>query len=144
MLSDILFLERMGEVNNVNNWETAIEIATKPLIDDGSVRCEYVNDMISSINKFGPYIVIDDYIAIPHAISEENVNKQSMSLLSIKEPVDLLGNPVKLFIVLAPEDRDGHMQSLAELSELLMDEEKKDVFINGSLQEINELIKKGA
>ena len=118
MLSDILFLERMSKVDKVNDWETAIEIATKP--------------------------VIDDYIAIPHAISEENVNKQSMSLLSIKEPVDLLGNPVKLFIVLAPEDRDSHMQSLAELSELLMDEEKKDIFINGSLEEINELIKKGA
>ncbi len=143
MLSEVLTRKRMMRMKSARNWKEAINFASTPLIDDSSIKAQYVNEMIDSIEKFGPYVVVDDYIAIPHAISKNNVIKESMSLLFLEEAVDFKGKDVKLIIVLAPVDRTKHLMDLSELSELLMDEKNKKIFLSGNLDAINLLIKEG-
>src|SRR5699024_5870220 len=89
----------------------------------------------------GPYIVLKDYFALPHARAGDGVNEMGMSLLTLDTPVDLKGNPVKIFLVLAAVDSSSHLDALSEISELLMNEDNYQMFLNGSLDEIYQLIK---
>src|SRR5699024_1654605 len=68
------------------------------------------------------YIVISDYIALPHAGLVKGVLKTGMSMLLLKKPVDLLGKQVKMFIVLASVDNEQHLKALTQLTKLLTDE----------------------
>ncbi|WP_182201520.1 PTS sugar transporter subunit IIA [Paraliobacillus salinarum] len=140
MLKELLPKENLANHNKVDSWEEAIRLASQPLLKQGAIEEQYITNMIDSVNVNGPYIVLNDYFALPHAKAGEAVNKQGMALLTLDHPVDLKGNPVKLFLVLAAIDSTSHLKALSEISELLMDDEKYKVFINGNVDDIYKLI----
>ena len=140
MLNKLLNHKKIQVVSKVDTWEDAIALASDPLVEDGSIKRMFINEMIENIKKFGPYIVIADYFALPHASSSTNVNRLSMSLLIVEEPVDLLGKPVNVFLVLATTDNSSHMKALASLSEILYVKENIEVFRSGNKDSIMELI----
>ncbi|WP_067842013.1 PTS sugar transporter subunit IIA [Amphibacillus sediminis] len=136
MLKDLLPRAHMQQVDHIETWEEAIKLASEPLLKADYIEEAYVDHMIASVNQNGPYIVLMDYFALPHAKAGEGVNQLGMALLKVNQPVDLKGNPVKVFLVLAAIDADSHMQSLQEISEILSDEANYKSFINGDLEEI--------
>ncbi|WP_017470874.1 PTS sugar transporter subunit IIA [Amphibacillus jilinensis] len=140
MLIDVLPKEHMQQVEHIETWEAAIEFASKPLLEAGYIENVYVKNMIASVNQNGPYIVLMDYFALPHAKAGEGVNQLAMSLLKVNQPVDLKGNPVNIFIVLAAIDADSHMQSLREISRILADEDNYQRFISGDLEQIYQVL----
>ena len=140
MLKEIMSKERITVVKNVKDWRAAIRLASKPLLDDGSIEEEYVNAMIESVQAHGPYIVLADRFALPHASSASGVNAVSMALLVVKEEVDLEGKPVNLFMVLATTDNSSHMGALVSLTEILCDEKNISLFIDGDKDVIMDLI----
>ncbi len=142
MLKELLTADRIRKVKKVNDWREAIRLAAKPLLEDGSIEKLYIDDMIKSLNEHGPYIVLADRFALPHASSKKGVNKLSMSLLVVEEEVDLLGKPVNIFMVLAAIDNNSHIRALASLSEMLYDSSNIDAIINGDEKSILELINK--
>ncbi|SHK25750.1 Transcriptional antiterminator [Clostridium cavendishii DSM 21758] len=142
MLKELVTAERIKKIKGVNSWEEAIKIASKPLLKDGSIEQIYVDEMIQSITKHGPYIVLADRFALPHASSKNGVNKLAMSLLVVDDEVDLLGKPVNIFMVLAAVDNNSHIRALASLSEMLYDEKNIKKLINGNESEILEIINK--
>lgn len=133
----------MNRVDSVDSWEEGIRLAARPLLEKGVIEETYIEAMIESVNKNGPYIVLKDYFALPHAKAGEGVNEVGMALLTLKEPVDLAGNPVKVLLVLAAVDSSAHLEALSEVSELLMDDESYETFLSGDLNEINKLITEG-
>lgn len=143
MLKAYLPREQMKSVQSVGNWEEAITLAAEPLLKKGIIEQEYIDHMIQSVWDNGPYIVLNDYFALPHAKAGEGVNEVGMSLLVTKEPVDLKGKPVKLFLVLAAVDASAHLEVLSEVSELLMEEEVYEIFLSGDLNEIEKIIEGG-
>ena len=44
--------------------------------------------MINAVEELGPYIVIIPHIAIAHARPSDNVLKNGISLITLKEPVE--------------------------------------------------------
>lgn len=142
MLKELLTADRIRKIKKVNDWREAIRLAAKPLLEDGSIEKLYIDDMIKSLNEHGPYIVLADRFALPHASSKKGVNKLSMSLLVVEEEVDLLGKPVNIFMVLAAIDNNSHIRALASLSEMLYDSSNIDAIINGDEKSILELINK--
>lgn len=144
MITNYLTKDNMQHVKSVNEWEEAIKLAAKPLLKKKIIETVYIDNMIQSVLDNGPYIVLKDYFALPHAKAGEGVNEVGMSLLTLEDPVDLEGNPVKIFLVLAAVDSSTHLEALSELSELLMDDDVYDIFLSGDNQAIyNELIKGG-
>ena len=97
--------------------------------------------MIASIEKYGPYIVLADRFALPHASGALHVHRLGMAILSVKEAVDLLGKPVNLFAVLATVDSTSRIRALAELTEILYDQANIDKLCQGSAEEILRLIR---
>lgn len=140
MLNELLTKERIRTAKKASDWKEAIRTAAKPLIEDGAITDEYVEAMIESVLVHGPYIVLAERFALPHASAKSGVNRLSMSLLQLEEDVDLQGEPVRVFIVLAAVDKTSHIEALGALSNLLCDESNLRLFINGSIDQILALI----
>lgn len=130
----------MKHAHSVSDWEEAVQIASEPLLAENIIEEKYVQAMIENVHKNGPYIVLKDFFALPHAQAGEGVHQKGMSLLTLDDAVDLKGNPVKIFVVLAAVDSESHLQALTELSTLLMNDHIYEVFISGNLEKINDII----
>lgn len=140
MLKDLLPKSHMQHLQEVSSWEDAIRIASQPLLSKGVIDEIYIENMIHSVNRNGPYIVLMDYFALPHAEPGIGVNQLGMSLLTVEHPVDLKGNLVKVFLVLAAIDSKAHIDALAEISLLLMDENNFKRFLSGDIDEIYNML----
>lgn len=143
MLTNYLTEKTIQHVEKVADWQEGIALAAAPLLEKGVIEERYIDSMIQSVNDNGPYIVLKDYFALPHAKAGEGVNEVGLSLLTLDEPVDLKNNPVKVFLVLAAVDSSAHLEALSEVSELLMDDDVYDVFLSGSHEAIIKELNKG-
>ena len=121
------------------DWRSAVKLASQPLLDEALITSEYIEAMIQSVEENGPYMVLADYFALMHARPGEGVLEQSMSLLVTKQPIDLEGKPVRIFLVLAAADSESHLESLKEIMAIFMDEEKYNVILNGDREQICQL-----
>lgn len=140
MLAKLLSEKHIQIIDQIQDWEAAIALAAKPLLAEGLIEESYIEAMIGALKKHGPYIVLGDYFALPHAQGGSGVNQLSMALLNVGQEVDLLGKPVKSFLVLASRDNTEHMEALMSLSNLLMDEANLKKFVHGNKEEVLELI----
>ncbi|CAM3184350.1 PTS sugar transporter subunit IIA [Streptobacillus felis] len=117
---------------SINSWEEAIDILGNNLVAKGSVSSEYTEEMKRMVNKLGPYIVIDDGIAIPHAKLENSVYETDASLLILKEPVDFgKGRKAKVLLCFSSKDNNSHLELLGDFYKLILNE--------GFLEEIDKL-----
>jgi len=114
LLSDkIQFLEEAGD------WKEAIKKSAQPLLADGSIEESYIDAMIQMCQKYNAYIVLADRFAMPHASSENGVNKMGVTLSIIKKPVDFFGKPVQILLTLASNDSQSHLSLLQEVANVL-------------------------
>lgn len=120
MLTELLNTDTIQIVDKVETWQEAIHLASAPLLQQKKIENRYIQAMIHSIKKHGPYVVLTPKVAIPHARPSDGVNALSMSLLSLQKPV-LFGPdmPVFLIFVLAATDSESHLQALVDLTQVL-------------------------
>lgn len=140
MLKELLTRDKMKKVKKCSTWQEAIAVAAQPLLEEGAITGEYIDLMIENVNTHGPYIVLEEGFALPHAAAKEGVNHLAMSLLYLEEAVDLMGHPIHVMVVLATVDNISHLRALSALSELLSEEEKLQILMKGDLEEIHRLI----
>lgn len=105
-----------------NSPEEAIRIAGQLLVDGELAEQTYVEAMVESFKKNGPYFVLAPQIALPHARPEDGVKEASVSFVRLKNPV-VFGNPandpVQLVFGLGASSSDEHLQILQKLMQLL-------------------------
>ncbi|PYZ93882.1 transcriptional regulator [Salipaludibacillus keqinensis] len=130
-------------MDSVATWEESIKVAAEPLLNNGNIDESYIEDMISNVHKFGPYIVIVPGFAMPHAQNNGGVNKNGVSLLKLENPVFYPEDKeVNIVMVLAATDSDGHLDLISDLSAVLADEDIKKSLENAkSKDEILSIIK---
>lgn len=139
MLSDYL-VNNIQFLDEVSSWEESIKVAANPLLQKGNITPKYIEDMINSVYKNGPYIVIVPGIAMPHAKNEGGVITTGISLLKLKNSVLYPEEKeVNIIIVLAAEDSTGHLDLISDISSILIDEEIMEQFRNANNEE--EIIK---
>lgn len=149
LLTELLTKDTIQLANFVNTWQEAIHLAASPLLKQHKIEERYIESMIHSIEKHGPYVVITPKVAIPHARHTEGVNELAMSLLSLQKPV-LFGpeKPVFLIIVLAATDHVSHLQALVDITKILQEPNQIDSIIacqhkDDIIEEINQIMAKG-
>ncbi|MBO0479777.1 PTS sugar transporter subunit IIA [Vagococcus fluvialis] len=135
--------DQIAVVEKVKDWREAVDLASQPLLKKNLITNVYVENMKQSVLDNGPYMVLTDYFALMHAKVGEGVNEQSMSLLITKEEVSMEGKPVKIFLVLAAEDSEKHLESLQQIMAIFMDDDNYQTIINGDLEKIKQLFNKG-
>jgi mannitol operon transcriptional antiterminator len=135
MLNDLITKDMIQLLDEVTDWEEAIQLASRPLLKGHYIKEDYITAMIDNVKKFGPYVVMSPQVAIPHARPECGVNKIGMSLLLLKKGVvfSVDGEErVRIIIILAAVDNETHLQALAQLSTLLMEEDDVKHIINST------------
>lgn len=139
-LKDLVKKELIQQLDKVNDWQTAVRIASKPLLDYGYIEESYVEAIISSVNEIGPYIVLAPKVAVPHASPDAGVHRLGISLLQLKEPVnfglaDDEDKNVQLIFVLATVDSSAHLKALQQLALILDDDDIIENLIRAEMPE---------
>lgn len=113
---------------NVDNWKDAIRLSAKPLLEKDIIKEKYIDNMIEGVEEMGPYIALDQGIALAHARPDESVNDIGLSFMTIKNDLELGCDfdPIKLMICLSAKDSDSHIDLIMELSSVLCDKEAVD------------------
>lgn len=131
-------------IQNVDNWETAIQVAAKPLLEAKIIEPRYVQAMINNVAEMGDYMVLVPKVAMPHARPEQGAIGTGISILNIREAV-LFGKSsyVNLLICLATKDSQSHLALLQQVSSLIDEESKVQQLINAkNKNEFLELLNK--
>jgi len=144
MLRDLLIKQHINIVDEIDNWQKAIQLASEPLLDNGYITNDYINAMIDNVLNLGPYIVIAPQIALPHARPEQGVQKLGMSLLKVNNGCAFSESEehrVNIIIVLAAIDNETHLKALSQLTKLLSSKENREALIKtNNIEEILQLV----
>ena len=129
-------------VDRLDSWQQGVELSTQSLVADGSVDADYYKQIVSSIEKYGPYVVFDHYVAMPH--SQENatgVHKTGIGFMRVKEAVSFGKDEdgeeklAKLFFTLAACNPDEHLNNIQQLAALFCNEELLDALMEANTPE---------
>ncbi|MGX0331510.1 PTS sugar transporter subunit IIA [Staphylococcus cohnii] len=125
MTLEILSSDKVQVLEQVESWREAINIAASPLREQGYFQQAYIDDMIHSVEKLGPYIVIAPEIAIAHARPNNNVRKIGLSLLKLNQHINFSeeGHYASLVFVLSAIDNEGHLEVLRSLATTLCNQQ---------------------
>lgn len=109
-------------VDTVESWQEGVKLSTESLVADGSVSPDYYEQIVRCITKYGPYVVYDDYVAMPHSQENaEGVYKTGIGFMRVKEPVDFgpdedgVHKLAKLFFTIASCNPDEHIDNITQL-----------------------------
>lgn len=143
-MEEIFNRKNVNVCDDIIGWKEAIRLSAKPLLDYGYVGEEYLDAIFSSVEKYGPYIDFGLEVAVPHARPEFGVKKTGVSLLKLKEKVNLQNSedhPIKLIITFCSVDDTSHIEILKEISSIFGDSEKLEKIKEAnSSEEILEII----
>lgn len=130
-------LEKITEKNitigvNATDWRDAIRKSAQELLEAGKITQEYIDSMIKSVEKNGPYIVIAENIALAHARPEQGVIESGVHFTTIKDGVSFgteKFDPIRLIITLAGKNSDDHLDLMGELAEILIERNNVEALI---------------
>lgn len=138
MLKEILNVNLIELNVDVDNPDDAIRAGGRLLEKEGFIENSYIDAMIENYRINGPYFVLTPRIAIPHAKVETGAKKIGLSLISLSKPIEFgnnINDPVELVICLSATDHSSHIEALAELADILMDENKVEKILKANDKE---------
>lgn len=124
MLSDLLTEDLVLLDVEASDWQDAIRQSTQPMVDNNKVTEGYVEDIIKGAQELGPYFVITEHVAMPHARPECGALESAVGIVVLKNPVEFgseANDPVKYLFPLAAKDGGAHLEALQSLVEILSD-----------------------
>lgn len=140
-LIDLISRKSVSIDIEAKNWKDAIGKGVELLAKEGKVELNYKHKIIETIEEMGPYMAICPGVFLAHARPDESVNQTSMSLMTLKKPIEFGHSefdPIKLIITLASIDTKSHLKALSELTDILLSnselekilkaENKEDIF----------------
>lgn len=151
-MANINLLEILKNLDSIrvhqkaNSWEEAVKIAIDPLIEKNIVTKDYYDAILKRTKEWGPYYIISDELAMPHAESSLGVNDNGFSLIVLDEPVVFENDPrkIKILIALAAINSDIHTsEALPQIVAVFENNETIKKIINSdSKEEIISIIEK--
>lgn len=141
MISDMLKKENVQILDSVSNWQEAIYISTKNLVEQRYITKNYPKTIIELTEKYGAYYVLCPDVALVHARPEDGVIHKQLAITLIKQPVKFKGkeDTVRLIITLAAEDSESHLKVLQHIAEILSDEKRIESIIQ--IKDVDNLYK---
>lgn len=126
MLTDWINEINISIVEQTQDWQSAVALAVQPLIETGAVEPRYLQAIYDMHREIGPYYVLGEGIAMPHARPEEGVIRTALSLVIVNNGVEFHSednDPVYIVFALAAIDSNSHIEMIASLSHLFCDDE---------------------
>lgn len=142
-MEGIVLNEKNVKLNvEASSWEDAIRIAGNILVKNGCARASYVDGIIESVKKYGPYIIISKGFAIPHTRPEDGAINIGFSLITLREPVYFDGDeePVSVMICFSALDSQTHLDILKMIVEFVEKGYIEPISQMETLEELLELV----
>lgn len=120
------------------SWENLIQLAGQPLLNDGLIAQEYIDEIVATCREKGPYMNIGPSIVLAHARPLPSTRKAVMALLLSRKPAALLDDPAhtaRLWIFLATPDDQSHIELIQKLAALLMNADRVQRVLAANSQE---------
>lgn len=114
-------------------WQEAVKLSTESLIADGSVAPDFYEQINACIEKYGPYVVFDHNIAMPH--TQENATgayKTGIGFMVSEKMIDFgvdedgEKKEANLFFTLSSTNPDEHMNNIQQLANIFMNDDLID------------------
>ena len=114
-------------------WQEAVRLSALSLVADGSVSENYYKQIVECIEKYGPYVVFDHNVAMPH--STEGAEGAfvtgigfmvSDKMIDFGEDEDGEKKEANLFFTLCAANPDEHMNNIAQLANIFMNDDLLD------------------
>ena len=130
MVLDLLKNENIAVNVSAVSWKEVVEKTGELLLNTDSIEKKYIEAMKKSIINNGPYVVIGKGVALLHARPEDGVKKNCLSLITLKEPIEFgsqNNDPVKIAFAFGTVDQKKHLQTISELSIILLQDSAVDI-----------------
>ena len=153
LLQAYLTSDRIKLEVDATDWRDSIYQAGELLVRNNEITEEYLDIIISNIEKNGPYVIISKGFAFPHAQLGEYNKKTSMNLIRLAHPIyfddenqedenDISTLPVKYVCILSAVDKQQHLKAVFNLFNLLKDPHFKESLDQCTTsQQVHNLIK---
>lgn len=121
---DLLKKENVQICEEAADWRDAIRISVKPLEEHGYVEPRYKEEIISGVERLGPYIIVAEHVALPHARPEQGVLDTQIAVTLFRKDISFEQeeSSARLFITLAAKDSNRHLDVLMRISEILSED----------------------
>ena len=120
----------------MDSWQEAVRLSTESLVETGYVSENYYQQIVDCITKYGPYVVFEHYVAMPHSQEgAEGAHKTAVGFLRVKEDVDFGKDEdgedkvARLFFTLAAANPDEHLDNINQLMNIFCNEELLDALM---------------
>lgn len=129
-------------VDHVDSWQEAVKLSTESLVKTGYADPDYYEQIVKCVEKYGPYVVFDHYVAMPHSQEgASGVHKTSVGFMRVKDPVDFGVDEdgerkiAKLFFTLASCNPNEHLENMQDLMSVFTNEPLLDALMEANTPE---------
>ena len=122
MIQYILTDHNIQITSEVMDWKESIRFGARPLLNEGAITENYIDEMIHSVEEYGPYIVLAPHMALAHARPEDGAKKLGLSLTVFQEPVSFGESDdqqVSVMFCLSAIDSFSHLNIMKSLVNLI-------------------------
>lgn len=123
-------------------WQEAVRLSAESLVADGTVSADYYKQIVACIEKYGPYVVFEHYIAMPHTTENaEGAYKTGVGFMVSKKVIDFGEDEdgekkeAKLFFTLSAANGEEHMENIAQLMDIFQNEPLLDALMEAETPE---------
>ena len=129
-------------VDKVDSWQEAVKLSCESLAKTGYVSENYYQQIVDCIEKYGPYVVFEHYVAMPHSQEgAEGAEKTAVGFMRVKEDVDFGKDEdgedkiARLFFTLAAKDPNEHLDNMQQLMQIFTNEPLLDALMAANTPE---------
>ena len=141
-LLDVLTVDLIKKKEEEEKWIPALWEAGEPLLEAGSIERKYLDQIISQIQFYGPYMFITPRVILAHAKPEDGVNALDVSMLLCKKEIAFSDfHKANVILILAAEDQENHLRMLKDIADVFSIQTRIDEILEcGSPEEVREFI----
>ena len=129
-------------VDKVDSWQEAVKLSCESLAKTGDVSDNYSQQIVDGIEKYGPYVVFEHYVAMPHSQEgAEGANQTAVGFMRVKEDVNFGKDEdgedkiARLFFTLAAKDPNEHLDNMQQLMQIFTNEPLLDALMAANTPE---------
>ena len=108
-----------------SDWKEVVTLAGDMLVKSGNIHKNYINSMIETVHKLGPYMILLPKVAFFHGPPSDDVIKPGLSLVVLKDTVKFTefdNEEINCAFAFCAIDNESHLTMLQDFTKLLSNE----------------------